>query len=128
MGRPRTPTKVLQLRNAFRKHPERLAERANEPQDDRPLGGPPESLDESELARWIELAGDMPWLTRADRAALWAAAKQYAALWRDGGKASDWSVFRGYLSELGGLAGSRSKIKVPGAKAKPANAFGALGA
>ena len=126
MGRPRTPTKVLELRGSFKRHPERRVDRAGEPEVTEPLGDPPDDLDEAERARWIELAREMPWLGRADRAGVWAAAKQYAVLKRQGGKASDWAVFRGYLSDLGGMAGSRSKVKVPGAPAKKANAFGQL--
>jgi hypothetical protein len=104
-----------------------LAERADEPVVDEPLGDPPADLDEAERARWLELAGDMPWLGRADRTALWAAAKQHAVLRKSGGSASEWAVFRGYLSDLGGMAGSRSKVKVPGGKSKAkANQFGAL--
>jgi hypothetical protein len=40
MGRPRKPTKELELSGAFEKHPERKRERANEPKPDGPIGAP----------------------------------------------------------------------------------------
>ena len=128
MGRPRTPTKVLMLRGSFKKHPERRAARAGEPEVNEPLGDPPDRLDEAERARWFELADEMPWLGRADRAALELTAKQFAVLARKGGTAAEYAVCRGYLSDLGGMAGTRSKIKVPGTPEKKANPFGALNA
>lgn len=126
MGRPRKPTRVLELSGAFKKNPQRRREREGEPEANEPLGDPPDRLDEAERARWIELSRDYTWLGRADRVALEMAARQMAAIIRDGGKASDYAVLRGYLSDLGGMAGSRSKIKVPGEKTKPKNAFGRL--
>jgi hypothetical protein len=41
MGRPRKPTKELELSGAFEKHPERKRERADEPKPDGPIGPPP---------------------------------------------------------------------------------------
>lgn len=123
MARPRKPTAVLKLSGAFDKNPKRGRERENEPESTAPLGDCPGDLDEAERARWLELAGDLPWLRQGDRVALWSAAKQYAKLMRDGGSASDWSSFRGFLSDLGGMAGTRSKIVAP-SKAKPKTAFG----
>lgn len=51
---PRTPTAVLDARGAFINHPER--KRESEPQDDRPLGGPPKYLTKSQKKVWKELA------------------------------------------------------------------------
>jgi hypothetical protein len=126
MARPRKPTKYLKLVGAFKKNPKRLREREGEPEVTAPLGDPPDRLDEAEKARWRELAADMPWLGGADRVAVEMAAKQFAAIVREGGKAADYAVLRGYLSDLGGMAGSRSKLKVPGEKAKVVNPFAKL--
>jgi hypothetical protein len=41
MGRPRKPTRELELSGAFEKHPERKRERENEPKPDGPIGPPP---------------------------------------------------------------------------------------
>jgi hypothetical protein len=41
MGRPRKPTKELELSGAFEKHPERKREREHEPIPDGPIGPPP---------------------------------------------------------------------------------------
>lgn len=55
MARPRTPTNVLKLRGADKKDPKRLRPREHEPKDDRVVGDPPEHLDDSEKACWLEL-------------------------------------------------------------------------
>lgn len=53
MGRPRTPTAVLDAKGAFIKDPQR--KRPNEPNTDRPLGKAPEHLDAKEQALWNEI-------------------------------------------------------------------------
>jgi hypothetical protein len=53
MGRPRTPTAVLDAKGAFIKDPQR--KRPNEPSTDRPLGKAPEHLSENEQALWDEI-------------------------------------------------------------------------
>jgi len=54
MARPRTPTAILNARNAFRKHPERR--RATESKCTGPLGDPPAALSRHEKAMWHEIA------------------------------------------------------------------------
>lgn len=65
MGRPKTPTKLLDARGAFRKHPERR--RDGEPEVKDPLGSPP-SLEPDELEAWREIIERAPVgvLTAAD--------------------------------------------------------------
>lgn len=58
MGRPRTPTKILDARGAFKNHPDR--KRDDEPVVSEPLGGPPDWFSEEEAAMWIELASRIP--------------------------------------------------------------------
>lgn len=67
MARPRTPTKVLEARGAFKKDPQR--KRDGEPECNNPLGAPHESLNEMEAKCWHELAHNAPAgvLTEADR-------------------------------------------------------------
>jgi len=67
MPRPRTPTKVLEARGAFKKDPQR--KRDGEPEVTTPLGAPHESLNAAESAAWLELARNAPpgVLTEADR-------------------------------------------------------------
>lgn len=57
MGRPRKPTRMLELSGYSAKHPERRKEREGEPIVTEPLGSPPAYLDESERACWEELSG-----------------------------------------------------------------------
>lgn len=75
MARPRTPTKVLDARGAFRKHPERKRDR--EPSVTTPLGAPPESLTKQESAAWHEIAVGAPTsvLTESDRLSVELAAR-----------------------------------------------------
>lgn len=57
MGRPRTPTAVLDMTGAFREHPERKADRAGEPTGLPGVGDPPKHLTPREADIWNELAG-----------------------------------------------------------------------
>jgi hypothetical protein len=53
MSRPRTPTAVLELRGAFKEHPERARERAGEPRPTEPLGEPPKRLKPADaMPKW----------------------------------------------------------------------------
>lgn len=69
MGRPRTPTAVLEAKGAFRKDPQRAATRKNEPKPDGVIGNPPDYFDETHKEIWWELIGEAPKgvLTKADR-------------------------------------------------------------
>ncbi|SRR5581483_6626835 len=58
MARPRTPTRILELKGAFRKHPERR--RPGEPKPTGPIGDPPEHLSDAEKALWYEIVGNLP--------------------------------------------------------------------
>jgi hypothetical protein len=67
MSRPRTPTAVLELRGAFKAHPERARERAGEPRPTEPLGEPPKRLKPADKAAWCEMRDHGFWLTSADQ-------------------------------------------------------------
>jgi phage terminase small subunit len=55
MPKPRTPTKLLQLKGAFKVHPERKVEREGEPEGDGLPGDPPDTLTPAEQAAWREI-------------------------------------------------------------------------
>jgi hypothetical protein len=125
MGRPRKPTKVLELNGAFKKDPARRKLREFEPQIEEPLGEPPDTMDESERARWADLKQMAPWLVFSDRLSaeelcrLWAMRRRGEATPADG-KRLDW-----HMSRMGLTASDRSRVKMPGTQ-RPANKFGEL--
>ena len=53
MGRPRTPTAILEAKGGFITHKNRL--RPNEPTVDRPIGSPPTAMTKEEKKVWKEL-------------------------------------------------------------------------
>lgn len=130
MGRPRTPTALLESRGAYTRHPERREQRALEPVDTRPLGDCPGDFTEAEEKAWRDLLTAAPSgvLKEADRPLVEMAAKAYAAVreremsvvTKDGiiltvdkpfdAKAHA-ALFR-YLTEMGLSPVSRSKVKV----------------
>ena len=67
MGRPRTPTKILELKGAFKRHPER--KRTNEPRPAGKIGNPPKHFSRELKAAWREIVKLTPEgvLTSADR-------------------------------------------------------------
>jgi len=78
MPRPRTPSKILDARGAFKKNPQR--KRDGEPEVKSPLGAPPEHLNESEAGCWHEIVSyaAMGVLTQADRLSVEIAARLLA--------------------------------------------------
>ncbi len=125
MGRPRKPTRVLELQGAFKKDPQRRAARENEPEVTEPLGPPPDKLNEAQSARWREIESWCPWLTVADRTTAEIAARLWQGM-RDGtAKGPDLKTLLTCLSHLGMTPVDRSKVKVPG-KQKAKNKFGEL--
>jgi phage terminase small subunit len=57
MARPRTPATILQLKGAFKEHPNRAREDAKVNQ---PIGDPPKSLTPFQLKIWREIVGKIP--------------------------------------------------------------------
>lgn len=53
-GRPPTPTKVLELRGAFKKNPKRAEGRTDEPGPDGPIGDPHRLMSKGAQALWRE--------------------------------------------------------------------------
>lgn len=122
-GRPRTPTKVLELKGAFKKHPERRRERANEPQPMGQLGAPPKNLRKREQAVWDLIAIAAPWLTDADRLFVAHTAMLGALVSMRKASPAEQRLYAVNLGKLGLNPAERSKIQLPGARKKN-TAFG----
>jgi hypothetical protein len=77
MGRPCTPSNVLDARGSFRKNPQRKRE---DPDTAGPLGNPPSHVKDEVLKAWKEIAKSAPLqvLTESDRLALELAANLLA--------------------------------------------------
>jgi hypothetical protein len=58
MPRPRKPTKELERKGAFKKDPQRLASRENEPEPNGEVGAPPAYFDDEHAAIWAELVAE----------------------------------------------------------------------
>jgi phage terminase small subunit len=113
VARPRTPTKVLELRGSFKKHPERRREREQEPEVTATLGAAPEALDEASKARWNELKKTLPWLTVADRF-LVEQTCQLITLQRMGkATVAQQKLLQANLNLMGATPSGRAKVKVP---------------
>ena len=124
MSRPRTPTKILELRNSYQAHPERKRER--EPVVAEPLGGPPASLNADTVAAWHEIAALAPHgvLIKADRISLEIAATLLVRFRTDPDfTAANLSRLDGMLGRFGMNPAHRAKITVPDTAAKPENPF-----
>jgi hypothetical protein len=115
MARPRTPTEVLSLKGAFKKHPERKDARKGEPRPSGELGDPPAFLSPQQAEIWLELANICPprVLTNADRWTVEIAVRLMA-------KVRDESITNGQLAQLivclsrmGMTPSDRSKIGIP---------------
>lgn len=112
-GRPRKPTRVLELQGAFRKDPQRKRAREGEPQVTEPLGDPPDCLDEAVRARWREIAAWCPWLMAPDRVLVEVTAVLWAEFRRGAANASQTMQLSRNLTHLGMSPSDRSKVKVP---------------
>jgi len=55
MGRPRTPSAILEAKGAFAHSPHRGLKRENEPTTDKPIGKPPANLSKAEKKVWKTL-------------------------------------------------------------------------
>lgn len=134
-GRPKTPTNVLELRGAYKKHPERKPKDGTEPELKDGVGEPPEYLAADEKALWheiVSLACDGV-LGDSDRLAVEIAATLMAEFRRGGRDEQGRPLFtdarlsrlQAILGQLGMTPADRAKVKVP-KKGAPANAFADL--
>ena len=125
MARPRLPTKVLELRGAFKKNPQRRREREGEPEPEAGLGKPPKELDAPERARWKELGEIAPWLTVADRAIAEMTVKLWVLERKNALDVGKMKLLASNYAQLGLTPTGRSRVKVPAAKPK-SNPFSGL--
>ena len=126
MARPRTPAKVLELRGAFLKNPDRRREDAPgaAPWSDEP----PEHLTGPEIAAWREVVASLPKvaLTATERlgvaqmARLWATLKATHPASPDFKKLDD--SFRNWAMQMGMTLQARTKLGTDGNQNK-ANEF-----
>jgi hypothetical protein len=129
MGRPRKPTRVLEMSGAFRKDPARGRARANEPRPTTAVGDPPVDFLNSfsptakrHLEIWRQFVEQAPEgvLTGCDRQMLANACRLQAQIERGGASAGMYSQMRAYLGEMGMTPASRSKVDA-GPKRKTTN-------
>lgn len=114
MARPKTPTRILDARGSFRKHPERR--RDGEPEVKNPLGAVPESLTSGEIACWNEIVSYSPVgvLTEADRLAVELAACLLAEFRDDraGFAAGKMGRLQSMLGQFGMNPSDRAKLSI----------------
>jgi P27 family predicted phage terminase small subunit len=153
MARPRKPTNILKLSGAFKKNPQRAAERAREPKFTAGIGEMPDWLDTYATEEWQRVAAELDLAGVTSQVEATALAcycqavsrlrKAEAEIFRDGitimtegGLKKHPSVtiakeamlvIRAFAAEFGMTPASRSKVqaKVPD-NVKPMNEFAAL--
>jgi hypothetical protein len=130
MARPRTPTKILKDKGAFKKNPQRAIERAAEPEVVGRLGKPPAHMlikapasgfqaAERQRKIWYQIARDCDWLDRADRMVVDALcratdAMNIASTANSKNLPSLLAAQRGLMSDLGIPQAQRSKVRGAG--------------
>lgn len=116
MARPRKPTALLEASGAYKKDPQRRADREGEVEDVEDLGARPPGLPVAVAVVWDELVADCHKgvLTRADRQSLEIAARLMAEFRQRGADMEAGKIGRlqAALGELGMSPASRSKVKV----------------
>ncbi len=114
MGRPRTPTQVLRIRGVGKTHPERLRVRENEPENENPVGDPPDNLSKPEKVIWKRIVEESITgvLGQADRIAVELACKLYVRVDDGTAKGVDYNQLIKLLSQFGMTPADRSKISI----------------
>lgn len=113
MGRPRTPTAILEARGAFRANPKRRKDRLNEVQPEGELGPAPRSLGPRQKKLWNELAEIIPSgvAFACDRWTLEIAAKLMEKERRDAINTVERGQLITCLSKMGMTPSDRSKVQ-----------------
>ena len=109
MGRPRTPSNVLELRGAFKKNP---ARRRKDAEGAAPFcEQPPPHLPAGAVPAWNYIASRLPRISlySCDEIAVEVAARLLAAYWLNGDLKIQ-SELRLWLAKLGMTPGDRTKI------------------
>jgi phage terminase small subunit len=121
MPTPRKTTAQLILNGSAKKHPDRIAARANEPRPDPNFGHAPRSLTPAQKKIWAEFVSEIPPLvvTKADRKIVHIAVLMWERVANATARASDFATLMKCLSQLGMTPADRSKIKVSKPEAEP---------
>ena len=121
MARPRTPTKILELKGSFKHDPQRKKARMNEPKPTGTLGKAPEAFTEELIVIWHELGALAPpgVLTNADRWLVEVACqlmlkfRTVGLIPKYGITGAEISQLTTCLTQMGLTPACRSKIAVP---------------
>lgn len=116
MGRPRTPTEILERRGAFKHDPQRGRARDGEPSDLQELGDPPAHITGNVLDAWCDIvnASHEGVLSDADSIALEMAAHLLAGFRAkpESFAVSKLTRLEGLLSKFGMTPADRSRVTV----------------
>lgn len=115
MGRPRKPTKVLELNGAYKKNPQRKKERANEMEVNTLLGGVPAHLSEAQKATWLEIVNAAPegLLGNTDYTIVEMVAVELTKYRNDQLGVGEKALLISLLGKLGYSPADRSKVQMP---------------
>jgi hypothetical protein len=123
MGRPRTPSRILEARGSFKAHPERR--RDGEPVVKNPLGNAPDRVTGLALEAWIVIAERAPLgvLTSADSLHVEMTSYLLAELWENMTTfpQAKYNTLNKMLGQVGMNPIDRSKLSV--AKPEKTNSF-----
>lgn len=124
MARPRTPSNVLELRGAFKKHP---ARRRKDPEGSAPFReSAPPHLPQAAVAAWQYVVARLPRIAlfNCDEIAVEMAARQLASYWLTGDQ-DTLKELRQWLAKLGMFPVDRAKLapKEPEGEKSPASEF-----
>lgn len=121
MSRPRTPTKILELRGSFLKNPDRR--RAGEPKPTAEIGGPPKWMDAVQRRIWRDLVQRTPpgVLTNADVIVVELAVGLIDKSRRSGLSSAERKDLISCLARMGLTPADRSRVNVR--PQRPANHF-----
>ncbi|MDB5937533.1 MAG: hypothetical protein JWQ01_4877 [Massilia sp.] len=126
MGRPRTPSNILDARGAFNKNPNRR--RVDEPEPNGEIGDAPERFTEDERTAWAEIVGTCAAgvFCKSDRIAIEVASVLLAMFRADpaGIPGAKLARLDSLMARFGMTPSDRSKVSAP----KPAavNPFAAM--
>jgi phage terminase small subunit len=125
MGRPRKPTRLLELEGSFQTHPERRRARAMEPKVIGDLGAPPACLDEEEKAFWWELSPTFPdgLAGKSDRFAFEDLVVLAVKARRGTALLSERRLLAVYLSKFGLTPADRNKVSISHVETDPLGEF-----
>ncbi|GAB4533082.1 MAG: hypothetical protein Kow00133_21150 [Amphiplicatus sp.] len=128
MPKPRTPTKILELKGAFRKDPQR---RRVDPKVEPGLGPPPDYFEAHEREIWREIEASAPEgvLARSDRLCVEMLVGLVAKLRaREPMKAAERAFMLSTLTRLGCTPADRSRVAEPKREEETGDLFDFLAA